>query len=168
MTIKDTSLQRPQPRFKINIDDLRTPVKPQQQPQQTNGILEMLKKTQEENTQKTITAIINKLYSGKRLSPEELKFLQEHAPEMYEEAVKIMRAREELERQMEEAKTKEQVEIVRAAMTANLIADTKANPSKADMNMAILEQFKNAYDEYTNTEHYKKKQSGTYDIFEDG
>jgi len=168
MIIKNTQFQASQPKFRIQLEQLRSNSFNMKEKMPKHPILEALEKTQEENKGRTLSQILDKLYSGKKLTQEELKFLRENAPEMYEKALKVMKAREELERQMAQAKTKEQVETIKMSMNASLIAGAKSNPDTAEVNSIIMEHYKDAYNEYTKTEEYKKKKGGNYDTFEDG
>lgn len=62
--------------------------------------------------------IKNKLKQGKKLSGEEMRFLKDKSPELYRKAKKIMDAREELERDLAKAKTKDEARqaLMRAQM----------------------------------------------------
>ena len=56
-----------------------------------------------------ISMIEGRLLAGRRLSREELDFLRENAPHLYDKAVKVERERREYERAMSNARSKEDV-----------------------------------------------------------
>lgn len=56
-----------------------------------------------------LTAITNKLKSGKRLSASELDYLRRESPQLYQEALKAAREREEYREQLKDCKTKDDV-----------------------------------------------------------
>ncbi len=57
-----------------------------------------------------LAEIDGKLKSGAELKEEDLEYLKEHKPELYQEAIKIKREREEYKKQLERCRTKEKVE----------------------------------------------------------
>lgn len=54
--------------------------------------------------------IASKVYSGQRLSTEELEYLQKECPELYKDYVEIRNEREGYERKLKSCKTKEEVD----------------------------------------------------------
>jgi len=64
-----------------------------------------LRKTMDKATSDRISAIMDKLRTGQKLTNAELAFLREHTPQLYGEAVRILKARER-----EEQKKKEEIE----------------------------------------------------------
>lgn len=56
-----------------------------------------------------LTAITNKLKSGKRLSVSELDYLRRESPQLYQEALNAAREREEYREQLKDCKTKDDV-----------------------------------------------------------
>jgi hypothetical protein len=123
-----------------------------------DGFLEAMKKMQGESAQKRLTSIINKYRSGKKLSFEELEFLRVNASEVYQEALRVTRQREELERRMRAARTKQDVDAVRSMAIAGISgAMAASDKSGAELNLVISKQYADAYFEYTKTAHYKDK-----------
>lgn len=70
-------------------------------------VLEDLKKQEEQNE---ITGIINKLYMGQELSAGEMEILREKAPELYKMACEAKQMAKNLEEQLKNCKSKEEVD----------------------------------------------------------
>ncbi len=65
--------------------------------------------TQSSRKSQKILSIDLKLKSGGELTDKELKYLKEHSPELYQKAIEIIKERKDYEKQLRNAKTKEQV-----------------------------------------------------------
>ncbi|SFR81074.1 hypothetical protein [Anaeromicropila populeti] len=106
-------------------------------------------KLSESDKEKKCQRIMAKVKSGKRLTSNELAFLQQYYPELYIQAKKYMAEKEAFESRLKQARTKEEVN--------NLITYElqKCSQSAADpeskMN-SVLESAK----EFKQTEQYKK------------
>ncbi|MDD2971786.1 MAG: hypothetical protein PHE02_06615 [Lachnospiraceae bacterium] len=61
--------------------------------------------------------ILNKFRSGKKLTAEELEYLRQYAPEMYQKVIQIQQQREAIEQEMKSARTKEEAEQVLSQVT---------------------------------------------------
>ena len=70
---------------------------------------QMIEQFKEKNSpeNKRITQIYYKFRAGKELNAEELQYLAKNSPELYKQVREIMQERQALERQMEQAKSKE-------------------------------------------------------------
>lgn len=71
------------------------------------------KKQQNVSTLK-LQKIINKFKSGKKLTIEELEYLKQYAPDIYQKVIAIMHQRETIEQKLKSADTKEEVEQVKS------------------------------------------------------
>ena len=85
----------------------------------------------QEKIARRLQAIGNKLQSGQRLSSADMEFLREHDPKTYEKAVKIAKEREEYRRALENAKTKEEAQMIHTKKMSMLTAEAKS-AQKAD------------------------------------
>jgi len=73
-------------------------------------LIDDLRRLKEDNRRAMDIAMIEgRLLAGRRLSKEELSFIRENAPHLYEQAVKVERERREYERAMANARSKEDV-----------------------------------------------------------
>lgn len=105
-----------------------------------------------------LSGIIMKFNAGKKLSAKELAYLREHNPEMYKKVQQTMMEREMLERQMEQAKTKEQSnQVYMTALSAAMPTGTGGEGSGASVDVAKLNHFADAHRIYVASEHYKAK-----------
>ena len=71
-----------------------------------------------------LAKIMAKLKSGKKLTPEEMRFLQSENPVLYQQAARVQTMRESLENRMAHAKSREEA--------AEIYADAIAHISKDD------------------------------------
>ena len=117
--------------------------KSDEQKDPTTRMLDELKE-QNENRDYSMEAIRNKLVSGKKLTFEELKYLEEKDPAAYQKAKEIQDAQEGFENALKNCRTKEDVQHVKllhlgAAMTAVNAADHDPN-IPAGQKLAIILQ----------------------------
>ena len=86
---------------------------------QHQRMAEFLQESKEENRRAmAVLALEGRMLSGGRLSSDELSFLRENAPHLYEKAVRVAHERREFERQLENARSKREVaDIHHRAMT---------------------------------------------------
>ncbi|MDR0222209.1 MAG: hypothetical protein LBI38_01560 [Oscillospiraceae bacterium] len=127
--------------------------------QKRQSVSEAMRRAKEEESKKRLSSVTYKLKTGKKLTFEEMEILRVHAPELYREALMIMRRREELERRMKDAKTKREVEVIRASAIAT-VSGGRSSPKdggEADIKLITANQLTDAYREYTKTAHYKNK-----------
>lgn len=124
---------------------------------------QMIEQFREKNSpeNKRITEIYNKFRAGNELTAEELEYLAKNSPEMYKQVKQILLERQALERQMEQAETKEEV----AEIHMNELNKIQATMGKgeeaaaqAETTMARVNQMRDAYVEYTATLEYKEKE----------
>ncbi len=110
------------------------------------------------NNSKKLSAIMTKFNAGKKLTAEELAYLRQNSPENYMKVQQVMMEREMLERQMEQAKTKEQTNAVyMTAVSASMPKGTGGEGGGASMDVAKLNHFADAHRIYTASSHYKAK-----------
>ncbi len=69
--------------------------------------------------------IASKVYSGQRLSTEELDYLQKECPELYKDYIEIRNEREGYERKLKNCKTKEEVDRVKTNQMNQYAATAK-------------------------------------------
>ena len=82
--------------------------------------------------------IIQKLKSGRRLSPEELDYLRIHNPEMYKIAVRVETERKGLKTKLHNCKSKEEVQQV-ISIQMEILKAMKGNPAQEYM-MAMVKK----------------------------
>lgn len=106
--------------------------------------------------------ILSKFNAGKKLTAEELQYLSIHAPEAYERVKRIMAEREQLERQIKLAETKQQSALPPLPMIGNIeISGTDGSEMSARMN-----QFRDAINNYMKTMDYYLKPDTMTDLIE--
>lgn len=88
-----------------------------------------------------------KLKAGKKLTPEEMRFLQAEYPDLYLQAARVASMRESLEQQLKSCRSKEAAE---TAFSASLSMVSDKDPMKE----AIVAAYQDAYNEF--------KESGDY------
>ncbi len=89
--------------------------------------LEMFKEQLKREQKKMKLANIDgKLKSGAVLTPKELDYLKKNNPELYQEAIKIIRQREAYKRQLAQCKTKKDVERLQEIKTNEFMGKIKA------------------------------------------
>ncbi|MDR1702257.1 MAG: hypothetical protein LBR56_05735 [Sporomusaceae bacterium] len=89
---------------------------------------------QQQKSQAT-ASIIGKLQAGVRLSPDELEYLKANAPMEYEKAVQVEREREQYKRELENCKSKEDVEKLNQRKLSQFFTEASAvanNPNISD------------------------------------
>lgn len=126
-------------------------------------IKQQIEQFKEQNSPKNkrISEIYGKFRAGKELSQEELKYLAENSPELYKEVIKIMQERKAMEREMELAKTKQEVTSIRtnhAMCVKKTMGTGNQAESQAETTMARVNQLNDAYVKYTATLEYKEKE----------
>ncbi len=80
----------------------------------------------DQRKQAAMSSISAKMKSGQDLSPAELEYLKENAPELYEEYVKIQAEREAYEKKLKECETQEEVRSVNAMEMNKFMNEAKA------------------------------------------
>jgi hypothetical protein len=109
---------------------------------QQEQMLADLKQMNEDSRRATkLNAIEGKMMSGRRLTVKEFNFLRENAPEMYDKAVRIERERNEYERELRMARSKEDVERLRWTRMGMFVAEAgairRSDMPKADKKEAM-------------------------------
>lgn len=75
-----------------------------------HGVVSQMKAMQEAKAKRySVEGLRNKLLMGKKLSGDEMEFLRENAPELYQKAVRVATERQDYERKLKNCKTKEDV-----------------------------------------------------------
>lgn len=92
--------------------------------------------------------IMQKLRSGKKLSAEEMNYLRMKNPQMYAQAARVQTMRENLENQLENCKSKEEVEKV-YGMSVSMVS--KDDP----MREAIVAAYDDVMKEFKETDKYR-------------
>ncbi len=80
----------------------------------------------DQKKQAAMSSITAKMKSGQDLSPAELEYLKENAPELYEEYLEIQAEREAYEKKLKECETKEEVRSVNAMEMNKFMNEAKA------------------------------------------
>ncbi len=84
------------------------------------------KEIADQRKQAAMSSIAAKMKSGQDLSPAELDYLKENAPEMYEEYMKIQKEREAYEKELEQCETKEDVRRVNTMKMNTFMNEAKS------------------------------------------
>ena len=102
----------------------------------------------EEEKQAELARIQAKLKSGKKLTEEEMRFLQAVDPQLYMQAARIQAMRDSLEQQLEHCKSKEEA--------AKVFSDTMSMVSDKDpMKEYIVAAYQDAYNEFQKSGKYQ-------------
>ena len=102
----------------------------------------------DEEKQAELARIQAKLKSGKKLTEEEMRFLQAVDPQLYMQAARIQAMRDSLEQQLEHCKSKEDA--------AKVFSDTMAMVSDKDpMKEYIVAAYQDAYNEFQKSGKYQ-------------
>lgn len=91
-----------------------------------------LEKKDDEKDKETLTSIYNKIYSGAKLTPDEMKYLQVKNPEMYKKLKDLEHEKKQYERELKQCRTKEDVEKLKfskVASSLSAINAVKNNPN---------------------------------------
>lgn len=89
-----------------------------------------------------------KLKAGKKLTAEEMRFLQAEYPELYMQAARVQSMREAFEHQLQSCRSKEEAENV-FSTSMSMVSD------KDPMKEAIIAAYQDAYEEFKQTDAYK-------------
>jgi hypothetical protein len=73
-----------------------------------NSVSELTKQLNDMKKSISLSRIESQMKSGQRLSTADKKYIKEHAPDLYEKAIKIEKERDEYRRALERCKTKEE------------------------------------------------------------
>jgi hypothetical protein len=108
-----------------------------------------------ENSEKAAKTerIKHKLLLGKKLSAEDMDWLREHAPDLYDKAKQVAREREHYKSELRRCRTKEDVERLERRMALSLTSTAdKKDPEFAVMRLAGCHD---EYKEYKGTSDYQ-------------
>lgn len=101
----------------------------------------------EEEKSAYLQRIRSKLMAGKKLTDEEMRFLQAECPELYLQAARVQSMRASFEQQLKNCKSK--------AEAANLFSHSMSMVGKEDpMKEAITAAYQDAYQEFQHTGKY--------------
>ena len=109
-----------------------------------------------------ISSIINKMNLGDELSPEELEYLRDYAPQLYDEAVKAISEKRGYEKELRNCKTKNEVHTLQMHKVAAAFSKMKGGGAQgaptgglaADAKLKLLTK---AYLSYISTKEFAQK-----------
>jgi len=114
-----------------------------------------------DNSQEKLQKILSKFRAGKKLTPEELEYLRQYAPEMYQKVIKIQQQREEVEQQLQAAQTKEQVQQIVSQVTTMIAGAAKGDEfTKEAMSSQLTEALSQGMQDKAYTEDAAPKLCG--------
>ncbi len=102
----------------------------------------------EEEKQEYTKKIMAKLKAGKKLTTEEMHYLKDVNPDLYQKAAKVQAMRRALEEQLAHCKTKQE------AQEAYMFS-TSTVSEQDEMSEYIKAAYKDAYDEFCDSDEYK-------------
>ena len=103
-----------------------------------SGVIGQMKALQEARAKRyTVEGLTMKLQMGKKLSGDEMEFLRENAPELYQKAVRVAAEREEYARKLRNCKTKEDVRRLNLSVTGALSPQGKSGVDSQESIMKI-------------------------------
>ncbi|MDR0303648.1 MAG: hypothetical protein LBH98_02605 [Chitinispirillales bacterium] len=76
-----------------------------------------------------LESILSKLKQGRKLSSDDMEYLRNNAPSMYEKALKIQKEREEYRKALENCKTKDEARMVHIMKMSQFAAEMKSASS---------------------------------------
>lgn len=126
---------------------------------------EEIRKANADGSAKMASQIDLKLNSGKKLTAEEMEYLQKHDPQKYQKVKQIEAEQKNYENELKKCKTKDEVQRVRMAHTAsslsavNSIKNNPAIPENKKFELIMFEHRKNQAIEATTVEFVE---SGKY------
>lgn len=109
------------------------------------------KLVKEAKEERTMSEIMAKLRSGRRLSPAELRYLSQKDPMLYQKAVQIMEEQKSYERSLKRCKTKAEAQRLLTTKMSTLNAIAKVFPEEAEIRMSGIQSI-----------HHKFTQSKEY------
>jgi len=103
----------------------------------------------EEEKESYYNKIMSKLKSGKKLSPEEMRFLQAEYPELYQQAARVQAMRDGFEARLKTATSKQKAQ--------EMFADSLSHVSDDDpMKEYIVAAYQDAMKNFEKTDEYKE------------
>jgi hypothetical protein len=108
----------------------------------TDTVSLRFQKINDEDKAKRYGQIIGKLKSGIKLSHADMEFLREHFPADYEKAVKVAKEREAYRRALENAKTKDEVQMLQTQKMNQMSGEMKAAKDAKDGDTMLLVEYK--------------------------
>lgn len=123
----------------------------------------MIQQFKEQNSKENnrIAEIWGKFKAGNDLTPEELEYLAKESPELYRQIKEIIMEREAMERQMEQAESKEEVAQIHANQMQKIhlsMGHGEEAAAQAEKTMARVNQIGQAYREFTASVEYAAKE----------
>ncbi len=113
------------------------------------GLMAGVKDEKNEN----LTAIINKMQAGGKLSSAELDYLRENAPQIYESAMAALREQKQYEEELARCETKEDARTLHMGKLSQLLSSLSGG-SDAWSILARLTAFSETYGDFVNTAEY--------------
>jgi hypothetical protein len=103
---------------------------------------------------RTVEAIRTKLLAGKKLSSVELDYLREHAPELYEKAIRVAQDRDAYETSLRQSKSQEEVDRKQNQKMIQMVNAMKhCDPEEAQM---LMNAIQDANRKYKHSDEYSK------------
>lgn len=116
--------------------------------QKMQEIAEENNQMSEEEKQKYLQRILQKLKNGDKLTGEELSFVQRYYPETYPRVMRIQAQRQQLESSLKHAKSKEEA--------ASIYQETMSSIGKEDPDRAALQSaYSKVYAEFKKSQEYQ-------------
>lgn len=95
-----------------------------------------------------MSSIMRKLQSGKRLTAEEMRFLQSENPQLYQQVARVEKMRDSLEQQLKNCNSKQEVNQV-YARSVSMVGD------EDPMKQYIIAAYNDVKEEFQQTDEYK-------------
>lgn len=119
-----------------------------------SGVIGQMKAMQEARAkQYSVEGLRNKLLMGKKLSGDEMMFLRDNAPELYQKAVRVAAEREEYARKLRNCKTKEDVRRLNM-FTLGAYSSQGKNGGDGEENMMRINAISDEHNIFVATKEY--------------
>lgn len=82
------------------------------------------------DSDETLSEISGKLQQGMDLSPSELEYLRQNAPDLYREAVRMIELKKKIQQRLEQCKSKEEFSRAKSEITSQIAMECEVSPSK--------------------------------------
>ncbi len=134
--------------------------------QEERDIQHMREQFEESKKSSIVAGIDGKMKAGKPLTPDEIAYLKEEHPELYENWKKIEQERKALEEELNNAHSKKQVEEIKDRKVSEFASEVKSigqSSMSKGQKMEAIEQvgrkmaaILDVYNKFTETDQYKK------------
>lgn len=140
---------------------------------QKQGVMSMLESLQRqtENQDHRLSSIISKMQSGQDISSDDLEYLRKTSPETYEKAVKLIREKEEYERELRNCKTKEEARSLQMSKVSEALSKVKMGQEAGDVATCMeasakLNMMSAVFTEFTQTVEYEDMADSALELAE--